>query len=91
MQAGGFLIKNLIKTVIPPELTCSICKNLMKDPVNCNSCKIWLCLSCTQEAFVILDKFIKKHLFQLDAIMVRKNIHFHQSTDFLKTKSKNIK
>lgn len=49
-QAAGYPIENLLKTVLPSELICKICQNLMRDPVNCISCKIWICLSCSQAA-----------------------------------------
>ena len=51
MQAPGYPLSLFVKTVVPPELFCAICKNVMRDPVTCLSCKIWLCVGCTPNAF----------------------------------------
>ena len=57
MQIEGYPHNLFLKTIVPPELFCVLCKNVLRDPVTCLTCKIWLCLSCTQNAFLKRSSF----------------------------------
>ena len=39
-----------IRAVLPQEMLCKVCDNVLLNPVQCFKCKIWNCQSCSQNA-----------------------------------------
>lgn len=42
---------------LPKDLLCVICLQVLKEPVNCKTCLLFFCQSCTEIAFFLLIFF----------------------------------
>lgn len=47
---SGYDLARFLKTTLPEELICSLCRNIMKDPIMCKNNSTWLCLECSKAA-----------------------------------------
>ena len=38
-----------IRKDLPKDLMCVICHQILKDPLNCKTCELFFCQSCTEK------------------------------------------